>query len=241
MGQSILVTSVAERLPAAVLWDFDGTILDTEPVWMASEIAYVGSHGATWTLDDASGYIGASWRTLGGALGQRIAEETGNPAPDPWGIYQDLTARVIAGVRDGRAPLRPGAVTLLTALREVGIPCALVSSSSEELLRAGVETLPIDDPFQVLISGPMVEHGKPAPDSYLLAAERLRVPIDQCIVLEDSPTGCESGQRSGALVIGIPSAADLQPVAGQLRRESLTGLDVDELARLLAERNAGAR
>ena len=83
------------------------------------------------------------------------------------------------------------------------MPCALVSSSPESLLRAGVAALGIPDPFGARIAGPMVEHGKPAPDCYLLAAATLQVPIGQCVVLEDSPTGCEAGQRSGALVIGI--------------------------------------
>ena len=93
-----------------MLWDFDGTILDTEPAWMASEIAYVASHSAVWTLDDARGYIGASWRTLGNALGQRIAEETGTTGLDPWDIYQSVSAGVVDQVRAGQAPLRPGAL-----------------------------------------------------------------------------------------------------------------------------------
>lgn len=229
------MTSVSPRLPAAVLWDFDGTILDTEPVWMASEIAYVASHSAVWTLDDAREYIGSSWRTLGDALATRIAEQTGTTGLDPWDIYQSVSARVVDGVRAGEAPLRPGALDLLAALAADAVPCALVSSSPESLLRAGIEALGVPDPFEALVAGPMVEHGKPAPDCYLLAASMLQVPIEQCVVLEDSPTGCESGQRSGAVVIGIPSAAPLPPVPGQLRRDSLVGLSVADLATMVAD------
>lgn len=238
LGQWLLVTSVSPRLPAAVLWDFDGMILDTEPAWMASEIAYVASHSAVWTLDDARGYIGASWRTLGNALGQRIAEETGTTGLDPWDIYQSVSAGVVDQVRAGQAPLRPGALELLDALGAAAVPCALVSSSPESLLRAGVAALGIPAPFEALIAGPMVEHGKPAPDCYLLAAATLQVPIGQCVVLEDSPTGCEAGQRSGALVIGIPSVAPLPSVAGQLRRDSLVGLTVADLAAMVRAHGA---
>jgi len=227
------VSSDSSARPAAVLWDFDGTILDTEPLWMASEVEFVASQGAIWTLDDAHGHIGASWRTLGGALSERITEQLGVCTFTPWQIYEELAARVAAGILAGRAPRRPGAVELLDSLNAAGWPCALVSASPAHLLDAGVASLGGNNRFATMVPGPMVEHGKPAPDCYLLAAEKLGVDVRDCIVLEDSPTGCEAGHRAGALVIGVPSVAPLPDVRGQVRRDSLVGLTPESMIELM--------
>lgn len=221
-------------MPAAVLWDFDGTIIDTEPLWMKAEVEFVTSHGGDWTEDDSRAFVGASWQDSGGAMYRRIAAN-GETDLDPWKVYRGIAQVVINILAAGQGQVRPGVYQLLDDLESAGIPSAVVSSSIDEMINAGIGSLERDNPFEVVISGPMMPRGKPEPDGYLMAAERLGVDPRDCIVLEDSPTGCLSGQRAGALVIGIPSIVELPPVDGQLRCDSLEELSATKLAQLLAQ------
>ena len=174
--------------PAAVLWDMDGTLVDTEPYWMEAELELVAEFGGHWTDADARSIIG--FDLLDGAA---VLRDRGGVDLAPPVIVERLLDGVIARVR-AHVPWRPGARRLLTDLHAAGVPCALVTMSYRRLVDAIVEAL---DPirFDAIVTGDEVTHGKPHPEPYLRAAAALgRDPVE-CVAIEDSPTGVALGRR----------------------------------------------
>jgi HAD superfamily hydrolase (TIGR01509 family) len=218
-------------LPAAVLFDLDGTLLDSEDLWWDAECRTVGTWGGTWTREDQA-------HCLGGPL-ERVtaymAERTGAPhAPEV--IGEQLLETMEALLRSGDLEWRPGALQLLTECRSAGIPTALVSASHRRLLDAVSDAVSdhpgVPDPaFDVTVAGDEVDEGKPHPEPYLEAARRLGVPIASCVVIEDSPTGVASGQASGAYVLAVPH---LVAIPEHPRRRVVATLDGVTLADLRA-------
>lgn len=215
-----------EGLPAAVLWDMDGTLVDTEPYWMAAEHELVEAHGGTWTHEDAMLLVGNPLLTSA-----RILRERGGVDLPEEEIVRFLIGRVIDQVRV-EVPWRPGARELLAALREAGVPCALVTMSYRELAEPVVELAP-DGAFQVLVCGDEVEHGKPHPEPYLTAADRLGVDVTRCVALEDSPTGIASARAAGAATIGVEAVVPVEPAPGLSRASTLEHVDLALLARVV--------
>lgn len=191
-------------------------------------------HGAPWPPEEARGYAGAAWTTSGGAMRDRLVEYGVDPSLTAWGVYDEVTGIVVRRLRASGGPM-PGVLELLERVRAAGVPNAVVSASQARLVEAGLEVIGAADAFDALVTGPMIDHGKPDPDGYLLAARMLDVRPHRCVVIEDSPTGCESGRRAGALVVGVPSVVPLPPAPGQLRRTTLEGLTVEELERAVHE------
>lgn len=214
-------------LPQAVLWDMDGTLVDTEPYWIAAEHELVDAHGGTWTHEDAMSLVGNPLRESA-----RIIRDRGGVDLPIDEIVAFLMGRVIEQVR-AEVPWQPGARELLTALREAGVPCALVTMSYRELAAPVAELAP-DDAFQVLVCGDEVERGKPDPEPYLLAAERLGVDIARCVAIEDSPAGIASARASGAATLGVEAVVPVLPAPGLSRTSSLELVDLDLLARLVS-------
>jgi len=128
--------AAAPVLPAAVLWDMDGTIVDTEPFWMAAEGDLVTSFGGTWTHEQALTLVGQGLETSAAIL-----QEAGVRMSVPE-IIDTLTARVQEILDEKGPPLRPGAVELLTALSEAGVRCALVTMSLRRMAEQVVSALP---------------------------------------------------------------------------------------------------
>lgn len=215
-----------EGLPAAVLWDMDGTLVDTEPYWMAAEHELVEAHGGTWTHEDAMLLVGNPLLTSA-----RILRERGGVDLPEAEIVRFLIGRVIDQVRV-EVPWRPGARELLAALREAGVPCALVTMSYRELAEPVVELAP-DGAFQALVCGDEVEHGKPHPEPYLTAADRLGVDVTRCVALEDSPTGIASARAAGAATIGVEAVVPVEPAPGLSRASTLEHVDLALLARVV--------
>ena len=131
-------------------------------------------------------------------------------------------------------PWRPGVPELLADLSNRGVPMAVVSASPPELLNAGLQQLP-DGFFSTVVSGPEMPRGKPAPDAYLMAAERLGVETFDCIVVEDSVPGTAAGRASGAVVIAVPAMLPLPTAPGQVNLDTLAGLTVDDMSRIWHE------
>jgi HAD superfamily hydrolase (TIGR01509 family) len=133
-------------------------------------------------------------------------------------------------------PWRPGARELLAALRSAEIPCALVTMSYDRLARTLVDQLPAGT-FTTLVTGDQVVDGKPHPEAYLLAAQRLGVEPAACVAIEDSPTGLASAEAAGCVVVAVPHHVTVAP--GPRRRfvESLTALNPDVLRAMV--RDAG--
>lgn len=203
----------------------DGTIVDTEPYWMRAETELVLEHGGSWTHEQAMQLVGS-----GLAQSARILQEAG-VALSIGAIIETLTDRVLAQVDDA-VPWRPGARELITELGEAGIPVGLVTMSMRRMalqIANGVG----DGVFAVVIAGDDVEHAKPHPQPYLLAAERLGVPIGDCVAIEDSQFGLVSAVSSGAATIGVPLHLTLPEGPTHELWPTLEGRTVADLAAAL--------
>ena len=185
-------------LPQAVLWDMDGTLVDTEPYWIGAEMELAEEHGGTWTHEQGLQLVGRAITTSARIL----REQAGVKGTDDE-IAARLVGRVADKVRTEGPPWRPGARELLSALVEAGVPCALVTMSYTELASAVVEALP-EGIFAAVVTGDEVVQGKPHPEPYLTAADRLGVDITRCVAIEDSPVGVESAEASGAVTVAVP-------------------------------------
>jgi HAD superfamily hydrolase (TIGR01509 family) len=210
----------------AVLFDMDGTIVDTEPYWIAAEHALVTEHGGVWTDEHAHQLVGNALLASAAYL-----REHGGVDMEPAAIVDWMLVRVIAATQE-HIPWRPGAVELLTELRDRAVPCALVTMSYESLATTVIGGLHADS-FAAVVTGDQVVDGKPHPEAYLTAAARLGVDPTQCVAIEDSPTGIASARAAGCVVIAVPHTVSVSPAPGLRIVDSLVGLTVDRLAALL--------
>lgn len=211
-------------LPAGVLLDMDGTLIDSEPYWIAEEQALVARFGGVWTHDDALALVGNSL-TYSAHL---IRERAGVPLSEPE-ILETLLAGVVARARE-HVPWRPGAVALLQQLRAAGIPAALVTASYRVF--ADVVVQAAGGALTAVVPGDEVARGKPDPESYLLAARKLGVSPTNCVAVEDSPPGITAAQAAGAHTVGVPCMLPIEPRPGLSRVNSLADLNVELLSRI---------
>ncbi len=212
--------------PAAVLWDMDGTLVDTEPYWIECEHELVERYGGTWTEADAHSIVG--FDLLDAAVELR---DRGGVPLEPTAIVEHLLEGVIARI-DGHLPWRPGAQELLTACRDADVPGALVTMSWRRLADAVVAAAP-EGALRCSVTGDEVRRGKPHPEPYLAAAAALGVPASRCVAIEDSPTGVAAAVAAGCATLGVPHVVPLAPVDGLTIVESLVGVDVQRLAALV--------
>lgn len=183
-------------LPAAVLWDMDGTIIDSEPYWLRAEIELVESYGGVWTWEDGLQLVGSSLDRSAVILqsrGVRLGERE---------IIERMTDRVAEQLLEA-IPWRPGALELLEEARTAGVPCALVTMSIRRMAEHIAGGLP-EGTFATIVSGSDVVHGKPHPEPYLQAAAHLRVDAADCVALEDSEPGVASAVAAGAATVAVP-------------------------------------
>ncbi|HEX6421784.1 MAG TPA: HAD family phosphatase [Acidimicrobiales bacterium] len=217
--------AAASRRPAAVLWDMDGTLVDTEPYWMRAETDLVAAHGGTWGEADARAVVG--FDLLDSAA---YIRRVGGVDMEPVEIVERMMDRVIEQVADD-PPWQPGALDLLAALGDEGIPCVLVTMSWRRLADAVVDLLP-PGAFAGIVVGDEVPRGKPHPDPYLAAARLVPADPAACVALEDSPTGARSAKAAGCLVVAVPHVVDVPASLADAVVPSLTGVDVAMLRRL---------
>ena len=215
---------------AAALWDFDGTLADTEPMWIAAEYELVARLGGTWSDEQAHSLIGSDLLHSGAYIVDALGRADLTPA---W-VRDQLINQVVSDLRTRPMPWRPGARELLAAFGAAGIPCALVSASYRVLLEPVLEQLPAGS-FTVSVAGDEVTRGKPDPEPYAKAAAALGVDSRDCVVFEDSITGARSGNASGALVIAVPTRVPVPPAPRRVLRDSLVGLDPVTVAALLEQ------
>ncbi|WP_446724697.1 HAD family hydrolase [Microbacterium sp. K41] len=188
--------------PRAVLWDMDGTLVDTEPYWMAAETALVESFGGTWTHEDALRLVGS------GLLDSAIILQDAGVDLEPEAIVSHLTDAVQQALRTQGVPFRPGARELLRDLRAADIRTGLVTMSLRRMALDVVDLIDFEA-FDVVVAGDDVDNPKPHPEPYLQAAALLDVDIAEVVVIEDSPTGLRAGLASGALTLGVPHIVPL--------------------------------
>ena len=211
------------RPPAAVLWDMDGTLVDTEPYWIDAERRLVESFGNDWPDHRAHAVVGFDLHDTA-----RYMIEHGGIDWTPEAIIDWLLAEVIKGV-ERHIPWRPGARELLAELGAAGIPCALVTMSWRSFVEPVLAALPPGS-FATIVCGDEVEMGKPHPEPYRRGAELLGVDPADCVAIEDSPTGMASALAAGCRVIGVPNVRDLDPAPGALILPTLSGVDLAALS-----------
>lgn len=186
--------------PAAVVFDNDGLLLDTESVWTRAEEDLFQRRGIPFTPEHKRELVGTSAAIAGGILEKRLGEP--GRAGD---LIEELNALVVAELEHGVEAMI-GARALINKLKQRGTPIGLVSNSPLVFVRRSLEIVGFHDDFDVVLSAHEVSAPKPAPDPYLEACRRLGVePGPDVVALEDSPTGVAAARAAGLTVIGIPS------------------------------------
>ena len=223
-----MVESIAQlRAPAAVLWDMDGTLVDTEPYWIASEFELAERYGGEWTRQHALNIVGKDLLDAARYIREHMGIDV-----TPERIVEELLDGVVTRVKR-EVPWRPGARTLLDTLRSAGIPCALVTMSYRRFVDPILDQLH-DNAFQAIVTGDILGRGKPHPEPYLTAATALGVPARECLAIEDSPTGAESAEAAGCSVLVVPNHVVVAPGPRRVFRNDLVGATLQELRTLYA-------
>lgn len=200
----------------------DGVLIDSEPLHFGVLNEVLAAEGRTYTAEDNEEFIGTTtdylWDTLIPRWGLR------QPKAEYERRYDDAVLRVLSKPW----PAAPGVLDLVRRLQAMGTPLAVASSSKRKWIEATLRSIGLADCFPELVSGDDVQRGKPAPDIYLLAAERLGVPPSECLAIEDSPNGVLSAARAGLCVLGVrtPYTAHLQLEGASRVVDSLTDLDL---------------
>jgi HAD superfamily hydrolase (TIGR01509 family) len=214
-----------KNLPAAVLWDMDGTIIDSEPYWLASESEFAASYDSSWGHDDGLGVIGMSLYESSKILKERV----GSPL-EPQQIIDQITDGVLSQL-ERKIPWRPGARELLQLLKANNVKTALVTGSMHRMAQKVAEQIGFNA-FDVIVGGDDVLNGKPHPDSYLLAAQMLGVEATDCVAFEDSLTGITAAEAAGTKAVGIPHIVDIPMAEGRTLWPTLEGVTMSELKAL---------
>jgi len=200
------------------LFDMDGLLIDSEPLWLAAEADVMQRLGGQpWTQEDQHALLGGS---LQKTVRYLLAKAT-EPQP-PEVVAGWLMTGIEDRVRRTGVPMQPGARDLVAAAAAAGLPYALVTSSERSFMDVVLASTGLR--FDVTVCADDVSHTKPDPEPYLLAAKLLGVDPGQCVVLEDSPNGVASAEAAGCRVFAVPSLVPIPPAPGRTVVRSL--LDV---------------
>jgi HAD superfamily hydrolase (TIGR01509 family) len=208
-----------------VLFDMDGLLVDTEPLWFETEIEVMARLGAPWTKQDQAALLGGSMER---SIGYLLARAT-RPAP-PAEVERWLLEGMLDRVEAGRATVLPGARELLAEVTAAGLPAALVTSSLRRFAEAVLASTGLR--FAVTVCGEDVSATKPDPAPYQLAAKLLDVEPARCAALEDSPNGVASATAAGCLVVAVPSFSAIPAAPGRLVVGSLSDVSLGALRAL---------
>ena len=212
--------------PAAVLFDMDGTLFDSEKLWDIAINELALGYGATVPEATRMAMVGtamASSMTL-------LHDGIGQPWRDPSASSEWIHARV-GELFATSLVWRPGAQELLHEVRAHGVPTALVTATERRLVQIAIRTAGQHN-FDVLVCGDEVDHSKPHPEPYLKAARLLGVKPQDCVAIEDSPTGVASAAAAGAHVLAIPHHVPLKGGPKITLRSTLDGVTLADLAAL---------
>lgn len=213
------------RVPAAVLWDMDGTLVDTEPYWIAAEHELVTEYGGQWSPQLGHQLVGNPLLVSA----EIILSHTPMPLT-PRQVVDRLMGQVLIHVRE-EVPWRPGARELLHSIHEHGIPNALVTMSWRPLTDAVVASL-AEGTFAAVVTGEEVREGKPHPEPFLTAARLLGARPEDCIAIEDSDKGIAAAVAAGVPTIAAPYTVPVPPIPGSVVVDTLEGLDLAALVAL---------
>lgn len=211
--------------PAAVLWDMDGTLIDSEPYWMQAEGELVAQHGGTWTDEDGHQLIGAGLYQAAPYFQSKGVDLSAKE------IVEALSAKVLDHLRR-ETPWRPGVTDLIASLNAHGIPSAIVTMS----LRPAATFIADKLGIRHVVSGSDVSNEKPHPEAYLLGAGLVGAAAEDCVALEDSLNGLASAVASGARTIAVPSNQFIPRSVGYTVWPTLDGRTADDIIELFADR-----
>lgn len=218
--------------PAGVLWDMDGTLLDSEKLWDIAVRDLAVELGSQMTDELRRSLIGAS-----GPNALRIVF-TGlglDPRPEAMRAAGEFLEHRVTELMAEPIPWRPGAKDALAMVRAAGLPSALVTNTKRSLAEFGLDTLGREY-FDVSVCGDEVPHGKPEPDVYLRAAELLGLDPKTCVAVEDSPTGVAAAEAAGCAVLVVPCEIAVPEAPIRTQRDSLVALTMADLGEVLNTR-----
>jgi HAD superfamily hydrolase (TIGR01509 family) len=216
--------SPPDRLKA-VMFDMDGLLVDSEPLWYLAESAVMARLGGTWRPADQHALVGGS---MDSTVRYLLARAT-RPA-EPAIVARWLMAEMVELVRTRPLAALPGVLSLLTEVRAAGLPHALVTSSEPAVVDAVMGRL--DVRFDVVVCAADVMAAKPDPEGYRLAAAKLGADPRHCIALEDSSNGVAAAEAAGLRVIAVPSVVPLPERPGQVVLRTLAGVTLGRLREL---------
>jgi HAD superfamily hydrolase (TIGR01509 family) len=211
----------------AVLFDMDGLLVDTEPLWFETETEVMARLGAPWSTADQR-------QLLGGSMEKTVAyllAKAARPVP-PAEVARWMLDGMLRRAAEGRVIVRPGARGLVAEVAASGIPYALVTSSEREFADAVLAGTGLR--FPVTVCAEDAPATKPAPDPYQQAAKLLAATPENCVALEDSPNGVASATAAGCKVVAVPSLVSIPPARDRLVVPSLTAISLSALRALVA-------
>ncbi|MGW3042929.1 HAD family hydrolase [Kitasatospora sp. NPDC001159] len=213
----------ASELPSAVLFDMDGTLVDTEQLWWQAAAELAEELNRPLTDQDAPEVLGQAVEHTAAHL-HEVSGTTLSEAELAARLGESFAVKVAA-----ETVPRPGALALLAALREARVPTALVSASPRRVVELVLSAIGRDW-FEVTLAAEDTARTKPAPDPYLAAAQRLGLDPAACVAVEDTPTGVASATAAGCVVLAVPSTAVPMPAGDRITL--LTSLEQVDLALL---------
>jgi len=199
---------------SAVIFDLDGVLVDSEIWWDEVRAAFAARHGRTWIEDDRRSVMGANSRQWSELMAQRLRLELA-----PSDIEREVVDAMIERYATEPAPIIDGAADVVRRVAR-SRPVAVASSAHREVIDAALRALGLDADFAVVVSSDEVAHGKPEPDVYLETAERLGVPPEACLVVEDSLNGVRAGRAAGMTVVLVPNGS-IPPAPGAREAASI--------------------
>jgi HAD superfamily hydrolase (TIGR01509 family) len=215
----------------AVIFDMDGLLIDSEPIWRQSEIEIFGRLGLHLTEEQCM-------QTMGVRVAQ-VVQLWYDRHPWEGPSTEDVTAQIIDAVKAHimtQGEPMPGVLRTLAMVQTAGLPMAIASSSSEDLIRAVVERLGIDPYVSAIFTAEDDPEGKPHPAVYLRAAISLGVAPEDCLAFEDSPNGILAAKNAGMTCIVVPDpylAGDPRMNLADMRLESLEDFTPDLFAQFM--------
>jgi len=217
----------------AVLWDLDGTLVDSEHYWIRTELEIAREHGADWDEEQGLAAVGQPIPTTARMMIERGVRATVEE------LNRLLLARMRDLVRTEGVPFRPGVFELLEELAGAGVRQGLVTMSFGPYVDAVVAGAP--EVFEVVQTGDSVPRGKPDPAIYLAAVDRLGVEASHCLAIEDSPSGVGAILAAGVTPVAVPFMVELPRHDRLVFLESLAGVGVTDLVIIHREWQRGGR
>lgn len=209
----------------AIIFDMDGVLVDSEPLHLLAMTRWLKQFGVEYTETENRDFLGRKDLYIAQVLIERYNLKL-NPRE-----FVKGKEKILAEVMRSSSAARPGVYQILEAIRQASIPRAVASSATVDAIATVMDVLDIGKYFSILTSGDEVEHSKPAPDIFLLAAKKLAVNPENCLVIEDTLNGLKAAKAAGMYSISIPcdATAHEDHSIADLRLSSLEQIKLDEI------------